>query len=268
MLMPMVATTKVTEPSTTTSGLSTRSTIWTGSKIASPNTCTVPAVTTTMTTAKTMKLSGRPSRLPSFIARSSRAKREKSPKLSRRAAKQATISMAALAIVASGQPPPASAGGPSWSDRLDRLVRARIQPARANITTWTAGPQKSMNLRMVSMPFRKIRSWNSHMNRKHGQPSADRPRKPPPWASAAAPGARVMTRTCTALEAKQVCTPCQTMPATPRATAARLAPITPDDRRRRPGTGSRARARGARSGSSGSRPRRCRPPSRPGPASR
>ena len=87
MLMPMVATMKVMEPSATTHGLPMRSTMATGSMIASPNTFTVPAVTITVMMANTMKLTGSPRKLPTFIARSSRAKREKSPKFSSSAAK-------------------------------------------------------------------------------------------------------------------------------------------------------------------------------------
>ncbi len=55
--------------------------------MASPNTFTEPAVTITVMIAKTMKLIGSPRKLPTFMARSSRAKREKSPKLSSNAAK-------------------------------------------------------------------------------------------------------------------------------------------------------------------------------------
>jgi hypothetical protein len=55
--------------------------------IASPNTCTVPAVTITVTMANTRKLIGRPRKLPVFIAASLLAKRAKSPKLSSSAPK-------------------------------------------------------------------------------------------------------------------------------------------------------------------------------------
>ena len=41
-----------------------RATIWTGSRIASPKTATVPAVTMTVTTEKAVKLTGRPQKLP------------------------------------------------------------------------------------------------------------------------------------------------------------------------------------------------------------
>ena len=41
--------------------------------IASPNTLTVPAVTITVTIEKTKKLTGRPRKLPVFMARSSLA---------------------------------------------------------------------------------------------------------------------------------------------------------------------------------------------------
>jgi hypothetical protein len=64
-----------------------RSTMATGSMIASPNTFSVPAVTITVMIANTMKLTGRPRKLPTFIAFSSLAKRAKSPKLSSSAAK-------------------------------------------------------------------------------------------------------------------------------------------------------------------------------------
>jgi len=52
MLMPMVASTKVTAPSSTTVGESIRPTISTGSVISAPNTGTVAAVVTTVTMEK------------------------------------------------------------------------------------------------------------------------------------------------------------------------------------------------------------------------
>jgi hypothetical protein len=55
--------------------------------IASPNTLTVPAVTITVMMVNTMKLTGSPRKLPTFIVFSLRAKREKSPKFSSSAAK-------------------------------------------------------------------------------------------------------------------------------------------------------------------------------------
>ncbi len=51
------------------------------------------------------------------------------------------------------------------------------------------------------MPLWKMSSWNTHMNRKLNQPSADSPAKPP-CVSASALGAKVSTSTWTALEAK------------------------------------------------------------------
>jgi hypothetical protein len=48
--------------------------------------------------------------------------------------------------------------------------------ASANITSKTAGPQKSMNFLIVSMPLRKIKGSNSHMNKKLAQPVSDRRR--------------------------------------------------------------------------------------------
>ena len=87
MLMPIVATMKVTEPMITTIGLPIRSTISTGSMMASPNTFSVPAVTITVMIENTRKLTGRPRKLPDFIAGSSLPNRAKSPKLSNNAAK-------------------------------------------------------------------------------------------------------------------------------------------------------------------------------------
>ncbi|MNY13916.1 hypothetical protein D3C86_1470730 [compost metagenome] len=74
------------------------------------------------------------------------------------------------------------------------------------------------------------------MNAKLIQPSVDRPSRLV-WVNSAAEGIKVMTSTCTALEAKYVCTPYQTMPTIPRTVAARLAPITPKDRRATTGNG-------------------------------
>ncbi len=81
--------------------------------------------------ANTMKLTGSPKKFPTFIARSLRAKREKSPKLSSRAAKWPTISIAALAMWPTAEP---STRGLSCSDRLDVPVCANIHIASANIT--------------------------------------------------------------------------------------------------------------------------------------
>ena len=67
--------------------LSMRETISTGSMIILPKTFTLPAVTMTVMIAKTRKLIGRPRKLPTFICPRLFAKREKSPKLSRSAAK-------------------------------------------------------------------------------------------------------------------------------------------------------------------------------------
>ena len=65
-----------------------RSTIATGSMIASPNTFRVPAVTITVMIANTMKLTGKPEEIADLHRASRRrAKREKSPKLSSSAAK-------------------------------------------------------------------------------------------------------------------------------------------------------------------------------------
>ena len=87
MLMPMVAMMKVTEPMNTATLLSMRATISTGSMIISPKTSTEPAVTMTTTMAKSMKLTGSPRKLPTFICCSLLPKREKSPKFSSSAAK-------------------------------------------------------------------------------------------------------------------------------------------------------------------------------------
>jgi hypothetical protein len=75
------------EPMTTTIGLPIRSTIRTGSMIASPNTWSVPAVTITVMTENARKLTDRPRKLPIFIAASLLPKRAKSPKFNKRALK-------------------------------------------------------------------------------------------------------------------------------------------------------------------------------------
>ncbi len=98
MLMPIVATMKVIEPTMVAIGLLIFSTISTGSMMASPKTFIEPPVTITVMIANRMKLTGSPQKLPSFIALSLLAKREKSPKLSSSAAKYATINIDALAI--------------------------------------------------------------------------------------------------------------------------------------------------------------------------
>ena len=87
MLMPMVATMKVTEPRITTKGLPIFCTMSTGSMMAVPKTFSVPAVTMTVMIEKTRKLTGRPRKLPFLMVGSSLPKRAKSPKFNSRAAK-------------------------------------------------------------------------------------------------------------------------------------------------------------------------------------
>ena len=68
MLMPTVAIMKVRAPSATAVIESIRETVSTGSVISSPNTGRVAAAVTTTSSEKTMKLTGRPRKLPRLIA--------------------------------------------------------------------------------------------------------------------------------------------------------------------------------------------------------
>src|SRR5215208_3582172 len=90
MLIPTVAIAKVKAPMIRTSVFGIFATSWTGSVIASPYTATEPAVTTTVTSEKAMKLTGRPQKLPTLTIRSDGEKREKSQKLSISVEKYAT----------------------------------------------------------------------------------------------------------------------------------------------------------------------------------
>src|SRR6476646_6853601 len=81
-LIPTVATAKVTAPSSRTTTLSMRPTTSTVSVMYSPYTANVPAVTSTDTTEKAMKLIGRPQKLPITTARRSGANRAKTQQLS------------------------------------------------------------------------------------------------------------------------------------------------------------------------------------------
>src|SRR6188472_3601198 len=89
-LIPTVATAKVIAPSSKTTTLSMCPTTSTGSVMYSPYTANVPAVTSTDTTEKAMKLTGRPQKLPTTTARRSGANRAKSQKLSSNVEKYAT----------------------------------------------------------------------------------------------------------------------------------------------------------------------------------
>ena len=82
MLMPMVATAKVSAPTINTNVFGILATISTGSVMALPNTVIVPAVTSTLITEKAVKLSGNPKKLPSQMVFRDGVNREKSQKLS------------------------------------------------------------------------------------------------------------------------------------------------------------------------------------------
>ena len=90
---------------------------------------------------------------------------------------------------------------PSVRSSESRPACDRIQNISANITTYTAGPQKSMNLRIVSMPRWKMTSWKNHMNRKLTQPSRSSRRKLVPR-SATTDGTNSTSSVATALLAK------------------------------------------------------------------
>src|ERR671910_2489848 len=96
MLIPTVATAKVTAPMIKTRVLGILATSWTGSVMASPYTATEPAVTTTVTSEKAVKLTGNPQKLPHLTIRSDGEKREKSQKLSISVEKYATTREAAV----------------------------------------------------------------------------------------------------------------------------------------------------------------------------
>ena len=204
---------------------SIRSTTLIGSRMASPNTTSVLAVMSTVTSANSMKLIGRPRKLPRRTACELVPKRVKSAKFSSSAAKYATTSAATPSISANVCA--------VVSSRVDRLsVNARqpawlsIHAASANITTYTAGPQKSMKRRTRSMPCKNSNCCSSHIVMKHTHPSPERPSQPVPSA-ACVPGRIASTRISRACEPSQVCTPYQTMPTPARISAGRLAPNTP-----------------------------------------
>lgn len=78
---------------------------------------------------------------------------------------------------------------------------ARIQIARAIMTSQMAGPQKSWNFRTDSMPWLMISAWSSHSERKDTQPSASRPRKEL-WVQDSRPGQAASSMMLTATEAR------------------------------------------------------------------
>src|SRR5215212_320353 len=90
MLIPTVAIAKVRAPMISISVFGILATTSTGSVMASPNTVWAPDVTTTTTSEKAMKLTGRPQKLPTLTIRSEGEKREKSQKLSISVEKYAT----------------------------------------------------------------------------------------------------------------------------------------------------------------------------------
>ena len=94
------------------------------------------------------------------------------------------------------------------------------------MTTQTAGPAQSWNLRMVSMPLRSRSSWRAHMRMNAAQPSRVSPRNRVRPISVT-PGQRPATSTMTALEASHVWMPYQQMATKPRSSAGRFEPTVP-----------------------------------------
>jgi hypothetical protein len=127
----MVATVKVTLPSTTAHLLSMFEPISTGSLIMCPNTLALPAVTTTTMIANRMGSTGRTRKLPIFMSRSVYAKREKSPKFKGSAAKYAK--RMALPI-ATKDPEPVRTLSLSVRSSESQLPFQMIQPISRNIT--------------------------------------------------------------------------------------------------------------------------------------
>ncbi|MCY1231726.1 hypothetical protein D9M72_441860 [compost metagenome] len=78
------------------------------------------------------------------------------------------------------------------------------QIASAIITTYTAGPAQSMNLRMVSMPVQNTSACNTQSTMNAAQPSVESPAKPCSFTSAygASAGKKCSASTRKALEAR------------------------------------------------------------------
>src|ERR1700712_6045277 len=114
--------------------------------------------------------------------------------------------------------------------------------ARANIRTYTAGPQKSMNLRMDSIPRQKTIACATHMIMKAIQPSVDRPANPCSDLSAhgASPGQILTASSTRALDARNVWMPYHATAMSPRMMAGTLAPSTPNTDRQITGYGTPA----------------------------
>src|SRR5215211_376868 len=104
MLIPTVAIAKVKAPMIKTRVFGIFATSWTGSVIASPYTATEPAVTTTVTREKAVKLTGSPKKLPHLTIRSDGEKREKSQKFRSSVEKYATTRDAAVTNARSAPP--------------------------------------------------------------------------------------------------------------------------------------------------------------------
>src|SRR4051794_3314775 len=133
MLIPTVATAKVTAPRIKTRVFGILATISTGSVMASPNTATEPPVTTTVTREKAVKLTGRPQKLPLLTIRSEGEKREKSQKFKSSVEKYATTSEAAMKN-ARMAPPVESSSELRFRPTCPR-ASMRIQMASANMAT-------------------------------------------------------------------------------------------------------------------------------------
>src|SRR6218665_2344067 len=177
MLMPMVATMKVSAPSTTAVTLSMRATMATGSVINSLNTGRVAEVGMTVSSAKPRKITGMPQKLQRLTATKSLPYREKSPKFSIGPEKYDTTNAIAPRMTGTASQP--------WYLTLPSVRLMFCQPAlctshRAGtiITTAPAGPAQSMNLRIDSMPCQNTMACNPHSSKKPAQPSVDRPTKP------------------------------------------------------------------------------------------
>src|SRR5215204_4339371 len=133
MLIPTVAIAKVRAPMISISVFGILATTSTGSVMASPNTVWAPDVTTTTTSEKAMKLTGRPQKLPTLTIRSEGEKREKSQKLSISVEKYATTKEMAVRNATMAAPVERS-----LSLRLKPMFprdSIKIQMASANMAT-------------------------------------------------------------------------------------------------------------------------------------
>jgi len=104
------------------------------------------------------------------------------------------------------------------------------------MTTQTAGPAQSWNLRIVSIPLRSRSNWSVHMRRKAIQPSVDSPRKL--FVVRLARSGQIRNAMMmTAREASHVCMPYHAIATIARIRAGTFAPNTPNESRANTGYG-------------------------------